>query len=146
MKSQSWNIKRTSQKIENWKGNDMYYNIDFSKINLWLYNNKEFRNKGGFFAADHPYGLDSVSKILYSVYLYLKYINKLDVENMKKYLLEMCRYKELGQTVEYHRINTLKLKLDNKYAKPLYYNDLANLNMEPHIDNTFIAIGKYIHF
>lgn len=119
----------------------MNYIKDFSKINSWLYNNTEFKKNGGFFAANTEGGLESVSRILYSVYLYLKYINKLSVKNMEEYLMEMCKYKVLGQTVDFHKINTLKLKFDNKYSKPEHYNESANLNIEPYIDNTFIAIG-----
>ena len=119
----------------------MNYITDFTKLKKELNENMEFRQKGGMCAAEEEGGLESTSRLLYSVYLYLDYINELTLENMKNYLLTMCKYKIFGYTYEYHAVNAARLKIENSYSKPHYYCESANIHLIPFIDNTFLAIG-----
>ena len=55
---------------------------DFEMINDLLENNEEFLNNGGANAAEAAGGLESTSRLLYSVYLYLLRTGELSSENM----------------------------------------------------------------
>ena len=114
---------------------------DFKAINEMLANNEEFLNNGGANAADIAGGLESTSRLLYSVYLYLLRIGALSSEKMRAYLLEMCKYKDFGYTYEYHAVNAARLKIEENYLEPAYYCESACIKRIPFINNTFLALG-----
>lgn len=114
---------------------------DFEMINDLLENNEEFLNNGGANAAETAGGLESTSRLLYSVYLYLLRTGELSSENMRNYLLTMCKYKAFGYTYEYHAVNAARLKIEENYPEPSYYCESSCIHRIPFIDNTFLALG-----
>ena len=94
---------------------------DFESLAEKLSKDTTFLNVGGANANETKDGLVVTTLVVYSVYLYLKHNDVLNVSNMQVYFREMNKYFYRADTFEYHIVNCARLKLEKGYRKPLSY-------------------------
>lgn len=123
--------------------------MNMIKNNLAKYKNimisdVDFLQKGGADIIENDSYWKATIYVLYSIYLYYKYKNKVDLDTIKTYIYEMELYAFRGKTYAYHTINVTKMKIENDYELPFYYNLIANLDDKEHAYNVFIGLSAFM--
>lgn len=119
----------------------MNYIKSFDKIENNLKQNKEFLKNGGIIVIENPRCLDSVVRVLYSIYIYFLFKNEPTEENVKNYIKTMFEYAYIGKTFEYHSVNVARLKINEGHSEPLYYLETANIHNHLLANDIFIALS-----
>ena len=65
--------------------------------------------------------LKCIIQIMYSIYLYFQYQKNWTLEDVERYVDTMIHYLRVGQSPQYHYINTIKIAIEHHDKKPMYY-------------------------
>ena len=119
----------------------MEYITNFDNIKNKIKSEKEFIQNGGIIIETNPYCLDSIIKMMYSVYLYLDFYQENNLNSIKNYLNKMFQYAYIGKIFDYHAVNAAKLKIEEDYTEPLYYSETANIHNHNLMEDVFIGLS-----
>ena len=85
--------------------------------------------------------LKCIIQIMYSIYLYFQYQKNWTLEDVERYVDTMIQYLRVGQSPQYHYINTIKIAIEHHDKKPMYYATIGAILVEPQSWHVFIGLS-----
>ena len=78
---------------------------------------------------------------MYSIYLTFQYREDWTLQDVGNYVDTMVQYLRVGQSPQYHYINTVQIAIEHHDKKPMYYATIGAILVEPQSWHLFIGLS-----
>lgn len=82
-----------------------------------------------------------IIRIMYSIYLTFQYREDWTLQDVGNYVDTMVQYLRVGQSPQYHYINTVQIAIEHHDKKPMYYATIVAILVEPQSWHLFIGLS-----
>ena len=82
-----------------------------------------------------------IIRIMYSIYLTFQYREDWTLQDVSNYVNTMVQYLRVGQSPQYHYINTVQIAIEHHDKKPMYYATIGAILVEPQSWHLFIGLS-----
>ena len=82
-----------------------------------------------------------IIRIMYSIYLTFQYREDWTLQDVGNYVDTMVQYLRVGQSPQYHYINTVQIAIEHHDKKPMYYATIGASLVEPQSWHLFIGLS-----
>lgn len=82
-----------------------------------------------------------IIRIMYSIYLTFQYREDWTLQDVGNYVDTMVQYLRVGQSPQYHYINTVQIAIEHHDKKPMYYATIGAILVEPQSWHLFIGLS-----
>lgn len=82
-----------------------------------------------------------IIRIMYSIYLTFQYREDWTLQDVSNYVDTMVQYLRVGQSPQYHYINTVQIAIEHHDKKPMYYATIGAILVEPQSWHLFIGLS-----
>ena len=82
-----------------------------------------------------------IIRIMYSIYLTFQYREDRTLQDVGNYVDTMVQYLRVGQSPQYHYINTVQIAIEHHDKKPMYYATIGAILVEPQSWHLFIGLS-----
>lgn len=82
-----------------------------------------------------------IIRIMYSIYLTFQYREDWTLQDVGNYVDTMVQYLRVGQSPQYHYINTVQIAIEHHDKKPMYYATIEAILVEPQSWHLFIGLS-----
>lgn len=116
------------------------YIEDFSELERMLVLDMNFLRCACNGYEDHDL-LICIIRIMYSIYLTFQYREDWTLQDVSNYVDTMVQYLRVGQSPQYHYINTVQIAIEHHDKKPMYYATIGAILVEPQSWHLFIGLS-----
>ena len=82
-----------------------------------------------------------IIRIMYSIYLTFQYREDWTLQDVGNYVDTMVQYLRVGQSPQYHYINTVQIAIEHHDKKPMYYATIGAILVEQQSWHLFIGLS-----
>ena len=82
-----------------------------------------------------------IIRIMYSIYLTFQYREDWTLQDVGNFVDTMVQYLRVGQSPQYHYINTVQIAIEHHDKKPMYYATIGAILVEPQSWHLFIGLS-----
>ena len=82
-----------------------------------------------------------IIRIMYSIYLTFQYREDWTLQDVSNYVNTMVQYLRVGQSPQYHYINTVQIAIEHHDKKPMYDATIGEILVEPQSWHLFIGLS-----